>query len=197
MNKKYLVLPAVLVVAAAVVTAVSLWPTETKKQRGQNLCLGMLTEKTAGLLQDGKGGAVRVIEDDSSGVTAKSADPVFDTTCFVNRENSGSEGKGGMRLMYTLDVRSTSTLHDAPEGSTLVGAGRTGWVGQRQSEVQLPGGCAKKMRRPDAEYITVTLKISPVAIVGRDWNYASLMKDSRTTILEAVENLTKQYDCAA
>ncbi len=54
MNKKYLVLPAVLAVAAAVAATVHLWPTELKKLREQNLCPGMLTEQTAGLLQDGK-----------------------------------------------------------------------------------------------------------------------------------------------
>ncbi|MFD5642625.1 hypothetical protein ACFWIP_12810, partial [Streptomyces anulatus] len=57
MNKKYLVLPAVLVVAAAVVATVRLWPTELRTLREENLCLGMLTERTAGLLQDGEGGA--------------------------------------------------------------------------------------------------------------------------------------------
>ncbi|MFB8036696.1 hypothetical protein ACFC5Z_27915 [Streptomyces sp. NPDC056004] len=195
--KKNLVLPAVLVVAAAVVATISLWPTELKKLREQNLCLGMLTEKTAGLIQDGKGGAVLVDEfiPESSGSATKPADPIFSTICFVNRRNA--EDKSSMRLLYTLDVSSPDTLNDPPKGATPIGNGLTGWVGQRQSEVQLPDGCAKKMRRPDAQYISVTLKVSPVAIVGRDWNYASLMKDQRTVILEAVENLTKQYDCAA
>lgn len=53
MNKKYLVLPAVLLVAAAVVAAIQLWPSQMKELRAQNLCLGMLGEKTAGLLDDG------------------------------------------------------------------------------------------------------------------------------------------------
>ncbi|MFJ2437319.1 hypothetical protein ACIOWM_29300 [Streptomyces anulatus] len=197
MNKKHLVLPAVLVVAAAVVATVKLWPTELKTLRGQNLRLGLLTERTAGLIQDGKGGAVLVEEfiPNSSGSATKPADPIFSTICFVNRKNA--DDKSSMRLQYTLDVRSTDTLNDPPKGSTPIRDGLTGWVGQRQSEVQLPDGCAKEMRRPDAQYISVTLKISPVAIVGRDWDYASLKKDSRTVILEAVENLTKQYDCAA
>ncbi|MCL6292078.1 hypothetical protein [Streptomyces sp. 43Y-GA-1] len=197
MNKKNVVLPAVLVVAAAVVATVQLWPTELKKLREQNLCLGMLTERTAGLIHDGKGGAIVVEESipDSSGSATKSADPIFSTICFVNRKNV--EGKSTMRLLYTLDARPTDSLSDPPKGATLVKDGLTGWVGQRQSEVQLPDGCAKRMKRPDARYITVTLKISPVTLVGRDWNYASLMEDSRTVILEAVENLTKQYDCAA
>ncbi|MFE7336123.1 hypothetical protein [Streptomyces griseus] len=196
MNKKHLVLPAVLVVAAAVVATVQLWPTELKKLREQNLCLGMLTEQTAGLIQDGKGGAIVVEESipDSSGSATKLADPIFSTICFVNRKNV--EGKSTMRLLYTLDARPTDSLSDPPKGATPVKGGLAGWVGQRQSEVQLPDGCAKRMKQPDARYITVTLKVSPVTLVGRDWNYASLMKDSRTVILEAVENLTKQYDCA-
>ncbi|TXS12958.1 MULTISPECIES: hypothetical protein [unclassified Streptomyces] len=197
MNKKYLVLPAVLVLAAAVVAAVQLWPTELKRLREQNLCLGMLTEQTAGLLQDGKGGEVLADEfvPNSSGSTARPADPVFSTICSVNRRNT--DDKNSKRLQYTLDVSSTDTPDDRPEGATAVGNGLTGWVGPRQSEVQLPDGCQKEMRRPDARYVTVTLKISPVAITGRDWDYPSLMKDSRTVILEAVENLTRQYDCAA
>ncbi|MFI9490782.1 MULTISPECIES: hypothetical protein [Streptomyces] len=197
MNKKYLALPAVLVVAAAVVTTINLWPTELKKLREQNLCLGMLTERTAGLLQDGKGGAVVVDEfvPNSAGSATKPADPVFATTCFVNRGNT--DDKSSMRLQYTLDVTSTNTLDDPPKDATPIGNGLTGWIGQRQSEVQLPDGCAREMKRPDAQHIGVTLKISPVAIAGRDWDYASLMKDSHTVILEAVENLTKQYGCAA
>ncbi|WSF15533.1 hypothetical protein OG566_06230 [Streptomyces sp. NBC_01353] len=182
-----------LVVAAAVVTAINLWPTELKKLREQNLCLGMLTEKTAALLEDGKGGAV-LVRENSSGSEAREADPIFFTTCSVNRANPGGDT---MRVQYSLDVDYSNTLSDPPEGSAHIGEGLTGWVGQRESEVQLPDGCAKKMRRPDARYITVSLTVSPVAIVGRDWNYASLMKDSRTILVEAAENLTKQYDCAA
>ncbi|WP_405635055.1 hypothetical protein OG543_08125 [Streptomyces sp. NBC_01178] len=197
MNKKHLVLPGVLAVAAAVVAAVNLWPTELEKLREQNLCLGMLTERTAGLLQDGKGGAVMVEEfvPKGSGSETGPADPVFATTCFVNRGNA--DDKSSMRLQYTLDVTSTNTLDDPPKDAAPLGDGLRGWVGPRQSEAQLPDGCAKEMRRPDARYIAVTLKISPVAISGQDWNYASLMNDSRTVITEAVENLTKQYDCAA
>ncbi|MFF9248956.1 hypothetical protein [Streptomyces globisporus] len=197
MNKKHLVLPAVLVVAAGVVATVQLWPTELKKLREQNLCLGMLTEQTAGLIHDGKGGAVVVDESipDSSGSATKASDPIFSTICFVNRKNA--EDKSSMRLQYTLDVRPTDTLNDRPKGATPVKGGLTGWVGQRQSEVQLPDGCAKEMKRPEARYITITLKISQNTLVGQDWDYASLMKDSRTVIVEAVENLTKQYDCSA
>ncbi|MFB7295848.1 hypothetical protein [Streptomyces rubiginosohelvolus] len=197
MNKKHLVLPAVLVVAAAVVATVQLWPTELKKLREQNPCLGMLMDQTVGLIHDGKGGAVVVDESipDSSGSATKAADPTFSTICFVNRKNA--EDKSSMRLQYTLDVRPTDTLNDRPKGATPVKGGLTGWVGQRQSEVQLPDGCAKEMKRPEARYITVTLKISQNTLVGRDWDYASLMKDSRTVIIEAVENLTKQYDCSA
>lgn len=196
MNKKWLVLPAVLVVAAAVVAGINLWPTELRKLREQNLCLGMLTEKTAGVLQDGKGGALRVEESvpNSSGSESREADPIFSTICHVNRQNA--EDEKSARLQYTLDVTDTSTVNDPPEGATHIGEGLTGWVGRRQSEVQLPAECAKAMKRPDAQHITVTLKASPGVIAGRDWNYPSLMKDSRTVILEAVDNLTRQYDCA-
>ncbi|WP_335938812.1 hypothetical protein [Streptomyces sp. PTD5-9] len=50
MNRKYLVLPAVLVVAAVVMTVRRLWPGPLKDLRAKNLCLGMLTGETAGLL---------------------------------------------------------------------------------------------------------------------------------------------------
>ncbi|MEU4492911.1 hypothetical protein AB0F96_05475 [Streptomyces sp. NPDC023998] len=195
MNKKYLVLPAVLVVAAAVVTAVNLWPTELKELRARNLCLGMLTEKTAGLLQDGKGGAVLVDESmpNSSGSAAKPADPIFSTICFVNREEPEGETP---RSQYTLDVRPASTLNDPAKDATQIDEGLSGWVSPRQSEVQLPAACAKKMKT-DAPHVTVTLKVSPGVLVGRNWDDVSLTKDSRTVILEAVENLARQYDCAA
>lgn len=57
-----------------------------KELRAQNLCLGMLTETTAGLLYDGKGGRLTVDEHESG---KSGADPVFSTICFVNR---GAEG---------------------------------------------------------------------------------------------------------
>ncbi|ALO12580.1 hypothetical protein AQF52_6994 [Streptomyces venezuelae] len=193
MNKKHLVLPAVLVAAAAVVAAVAVWPTELKTLREQNLCLGMLTEKTAGLLQDGKGGTVLVDEDESSGSAAKSADPVFSTICFVHRENADADTP---RLQYTLDARPADTLRDSVKDATQVGEGLTGWVGPRQSEVQLPAACAKEMKTT-AQHVTVTLKVSPGVLAGRNWDDTSLIKDSRTVILEAVDNLVKQYDCAA
>ncbi|MFE5486433.1 hypothetical protein [Streptomyces sp. NPDC056527] len=195
-KKKYLVLPAVLVVAAAVVAAIQLWPSPLTDLRARNLCLGMLTEKTAGLLQDGKGGEVEVDEDgsgDSGTGATTSADPVFSTICFVGRKNP--EGSGA-RLQYTLDARPAEELDEPAKGAVPVGDGRSGWVGPRQSEVRLPAGCATKMET-NSPHVTVTLKVSPTVLVGRNWDDASLIKDSRTVILEAVDNLAEQYDCAA
>nr|WSW43718.1 hypothetical protein OG296_11635 [Streptomyces sp. NBC_01001] len=190
MNKKYLVLPAVLVVAAAVVTAIQLWPSPLKDLRARNLCLGMLTEKTAGLLYDGKGGRLTVDED----VNGRSAaDPVFSTICFVNRN---PEGSAAGRPQYTLDARPTNTVNDPVQGAAWLAAGRSGWVGPRQSEVQLPAGCPKKMKA-DAEYVTVTLKVAPGVVVAENWDDAALVAASRTVVLEAVDNLAKQYDCEA
>lgn len=91
MKKKHLVLPAVIVVAAAVVAAIQLWPSTLKDLRAQNLCLGMLTEKTAGLLYDGKGGQLAVDEDQGG---RSGADPVFSTICFVNRDPEGAPRTG-------------------------------------------------------------------------------------------------------
>nr|WSW42393.1 hypothetical protein OG296_04200 [Streptomyces sp. NBC_01001]WSW63165.1 hypothetical protein OG513_33885 [Streptomyces sp. NBC_00998] len=190
MNKKYLVLPAVLVVAAAVLAAVQLWPSPLKDLRAQNLFLGMLTEKTAGLLSDGKGGRLTVDEDTSGGVEA---DPVFSTICFVNR---APEGDAADRLQYTVDARPANTLNDAVKDATRLADGHSGWVGPRQSEVQLPSGCPKKMKT-DAEYVTVTLKVAPGIVVAENWDEAALVAASRTVILEAVDNLAKQYDCEA
>nr|WSX47648.1 hypothetical protein OG409_00855 [Streptomyces sp. NBC_00974] len=190
MNKKYLALPAVLVVAAAVVAAIQLWPSTLKDMRAQNLCLGMLTEKTAGLLYDGKGGRLAIDEDKSGGAAA---DPVFSTICFVNRN---PEGDAADRLQYTLDARPANTLNDPVKGATQLTDDRSGWVSPRQSEAQLPAGCPKKMKA-DAEYVTVTLKVAPGVVVAENWNDAALTTASRTVILEAIDNLAKQYDCKA
>ncbi|MEU2835094.1 hypothetical protein ABZ667_41835 [Streptomyces lavendulae] len=190
MNKKYLALPAVLVVAAAVVAAIQLWPSTLKDLRAQNLCLGMLTEKTAGLLSDGKGGRLTVDEDKRE---RAGADPVFSTICFVNRD---PEGDTADRLQYTLDARPTDALSDPVNGATRLANGRSGWVSPRQSEVQLPAGCPKKMKA-DAEHVTVTLKVAPGIVVAENWDDAALVAASRTVVLEAVDNLAKQYDCEA
>ncbi|MER7462857.1 hypothetical protein [Streptomyces sp. NPDC097981] len=180
MDKRYLVLPAVLVAAAAVVAAVQLWPSTLKDLRAENLCLGMLTRETAGVLDDRKGGEL-VVDDDSG--------PVFSAVCFVSRRIEGAD-----RLQYTLDARPADTLDAPMKGATQLTAGRSGWVGPRQSEVQLPAGCGKEMKT-DARYVTVTLKVAPGVVVAENWNDAALIAASRTVVLEAVDNLAKQYDC--
>ncbi|MEU6016709.1 hypothetical protein ABZ826_22435 [Streptomyces sp. NPDC047515] len=94
MDKKHLVLPVVLVVVAAV----QLWPSKLKDLRAQNLCLGMLTEQTAGGLDDRKGGELMV--DEYEPEKAK-GDPVFSTICLVGRKT----GEGTTyRGQYTLNV---------------------------------------------------------------------------------------------
>ncbi|MET9426563.1 hypothetical protein [Streptomyces sp. NPDC003036] len=195
MNKKYLLLAVAVVVAAAVITAVNLWPTERKELRARNLCLGMLSEATAGLLHDGKGGRV-VVDEDTGGASGaeanKPADPVFSTICFVGRQNAGA---ATTRIQYTLDVRPADARNAATKDTTPIGGGRSGWVGPRQSEVQLPAACGKEMGTT-ARYVTLTLKISPAVLVEEDWNTTSLIASSRTILLESVGNLAKQYDCA-
>lgn len=66
----------------------------------------------------------------------------------------------------------------------------------RQSEVQLPAGCPKEMKA-GAEYVTVTLKVAPGVVVAENWDDTALVAASRTVVLEAVDNLAKQYDCKA
>ncbi|WP_406187679.1 hypothetical protein [Streptomyces sp. NBC_01006] len=190
MNRKYLVLPAVLLAAAAVVTAIQLWPSPLKDLRARNLCLGMLTEKTAGLLSDGMGGRVTVDEHK----TGKSgADPVFSTTCFFIRvPEKATEGP----LQYTLAVRPANTLNNPAKGATGLPDGRSGWVGPRQSEVQVPAGCPKRMKA-GTEYVTVSLEVAPGVVVAENWDDAALVAASRTVVLEAVDHLAKQYDCEA
>ncbi|HBF78782.1 MAG TPA: hypothetical protein DD420_02225 [Streptomyces sp.] len=189
MNRKYMVLPAVLVVAAAVVAVVQLWPSTLKDLRAKNLCLGMLTEETAGLLHDGKGGALAVDEGTADG---SASDPVFTTTCFVNRD---PEGSAAQRLQYALVVRPANALGEPAEDAVPVGHGHSGWIGPRESEVQLPDSCARPMRT-SAPHITVTLKIAPGTLVKEDGKTFDLISKSRTVLLECIDNLTRQYDCA-
>ncbi|MFJ9822846.1 hypothetical protein ACIRSU_00550 [Streptomyces sp. NPDC101160] len=190
MDRKYLVLPAVLVVAAAVVAAVQLWPGKLEDLRAQNLCLGMLTEQTAGGLDDRRGGELTVDEHEPE---AAKGDPVFSTICFVGRKAAKDTA---YRTQYTLDVRATDVLDAPAAGAVPPGSGRSGWVGPRQSEVQLPAGCAQKMRT-DAPYVTVVLKVAPGVVVARNWNDESLTEASRKIVLEAVDNLSRQYGCEA
>ncbi|MFI5980586.1 hypothetical protein ACIBEA_06895 [Streptomyces sp. NPDC051555] len=106
MNKKYLVLPTVLVVVAAVVAAIQLWPSPLKDLLAQNFCLGMLTENTTGLSSDGTSGRVTVDEHK----TGKSGvDPAFSTIRFVNRD---PEGDAAERPQYTHDTRASGALKD-------------------------------------------------------------------------------------
>lgn len=49
--------------------------------------------------------------------------------------------------------------------------------------------------KADAEYVTVTLKVAPGVVVAENWDDAALVAASRTVVLEAVDNLAKQYDC--
>lgn len=189
MNRKYLVLPAVLVVAAVVVTVGQLWPSPLKDLRAKNLCLGMLTDETASLLYDRKGG--KLVVDESRPSKDEQADPVFSTICFVGRE---TDKGGGTRGQYTLDVQPANTVNEPPKGASPFTDGGSGWVSPRQSEVQLPASCPKKMRT-DAEYVTVVLKVAPGVVVAEDWNDAALIKASHTVVQEAVANLAEQYEC--
>ncbi|MFV5996296.1 hypothetical protein ACNPQM_28825 [Streptomyces sp. NPDC056231] len=190
MNKRHLVLPTVLVVAAAVVAAIQLWPSPLKDLRARNLCLGMLTKETAGLLDDRKGGELIVDEDKGAGA---GADPMFSTICCVERETKKDTTA---RIQYTLDVRPTDTLNKPAKDAAPVGAGYSGWIGPRQSEVQLPAACARPMRT-SAPHITVTLKVAPGVLVKENWDTAALISKSRTILLEGIDNLTEQYDCTA
>ncbi|MFI5980587.1 hypothetical protein ACIBEA_06900 [Streptomyces sp. NPDC051555] len=51
--------------------------------------------------------------------------------------------------------------------------------------------------KADAQYVTFTLKVAPGVVVAKNWDDAALTAISRTLILEAVDNLAKQYDCEA
>lgn len=192
MNRKHLVLPLVLVVAAVCVAAVQLWPSRQKDLRASHLCLGMLTARTAGLLDDGKGGRLGVDEFDAGASAPKSSDPVFRTICFVNRDAGGDTSE---RTQYTLDVRPADADEPAKD-ATPVGGGLSGWIGPRQSEVRLPDSCAGPMRT-DAPHVTVTLKVAPGVVAREDWDTAALVAKSRTIVLEGVHSLMEQYDCQA
>ncbi|MFI6063049.1 hypothetical protein [Streptomyces sp. NPDC051286] len=48
-----------------------------------------------------------------------------------------------------------------------------------------------------APHVTVTLKVAPGVLVKENWDTAALISKSRTILLEGIDNLTEQYDCAA
>ncbi|MEU6016708.1 hypothetical protein ABZ826_22430 [Streptomyces sp. NPDC047515] len=51
--------------------------------------------------------------------------------------------------------------------------------------------------RTDASHVTVVLKVTPGVVAAQNWNDNALTKASRAIILEAVDNLAKQYGCEA
>ncbi|MFB7917385.1 hypothetical protein [Streptomyces sp. NPDC056061] len=160
-----------------------------KNLRAKNLCLGMLTEETASLLYDRKGGKLAVDEFRPS--KDKQADPVFSTVCFVGRETGEGDN---FRGQYSLDVQPANTLNEPLKGAVPFTDGGSGWVSPRQSEVQLPSSCPKEMRT-DKRYVTVVLKVAPGVVMAEDWNDAALIKASRPILREAVDNLAEQYGC--
>lgn len=48
----------------------------------------------------------------------------------------------------------------SPKDAAPAGAGYSGWIGPRQSEVQLPASCARPMGA-SAPNVTLTLKVAP------------------------------------
>lgn len=193
MDKKRLVLPGTLVVAAAVVAAVSLWPDPKDDMREQNLCWGSLTEKTAGLLNDGKAG--KTSDDVMGGSSGKAVkdDQVFGTVCTVTRENPGGET---YREQYALTATTSDGTSDAPKGAKPLGGGHEGWLTLRHSVLRLPEDCVSKMGSTN-RYGELLLSVYPQVNIHENWNTGSVTTKSRTILLESAANLAKQYDCAA
>ncbi|WP_267241706.1 hypothetical protein [Streptomyces sp. PR69] len=191
MDKKYLVLPCVLVVAAAVMATITLWPNEKKELREKNLCVGALTKETAGLLSDGKGGRLIVEEDPP---VKSVSEPVF-TSCDVYRANSDGET---MRLQYTIGFGQSPEPMEAPSSDAAsIGGGRTGWVTVRHGGIQLPESCSEPMGAAvGSRFVNVSLQVFPAVNVHEDWSEKSVIPKIRAILTESADNLAQQYDCA-
>ncbi len=50
--------------------------------------------------------------------------------------------------------------------------------------------------RTSAPHVIVNLKIAPGILVKEDGETSDLISKSRTVLLEGVDSLTRQYDCA-
>ncbi|MER5844492.1 hypothetical protein ABT099_30235 [Streptomyces prasinus] len=192
MDRKRLVLPAVLTAAAAVVAALTLWPDPKDDLRGQNLCWGSLTEKTAGLLNDGEAGRTSDDVMDAGSGKPVEDDRVFGTVCTVIRKDPGGET---YREQYALTAAAGDATTDAPKGATPLGDGHEGWLTLRSAVLRLSDGCVSAMRS-DSRYGELTLSVAPRVTVHERWDAESVIPRSRTVLLESAANLAKQYDCA-
>ncbi|MFF8633060.1 hypothetical protein ACF052_02430 [Streptomyces pilosus] len=192
MDRKRLVLPGVLAAAAAVVAAVTLWPGQGDDTRERNLCWGSLTEKTAGLLDDGEAGRTAAdVRDAGSGEVVQD-DRFFGTVCVVTREESG--GKTGQD-QYALTAAAGDATTDAPEDATPIGGGHEGWLTLRQAVLRLPDDCVSAIGS-DSRYGELRLSVYPRVTVHEDWDAESVTAASRTILLESAANLAERYDCA-
>ncbi|MEU6016712.1 hypothetical protein ABZ826_22450 [Streptomyces sp. NPDC047515] len=134
MEKKKLVLPGTLVVAAAVVATLTLWPDAEQAPEPQSVCFGALSKKTAALLDDGEGGKVSANEFERKG---KGELAVF-RTCHVNRANASGGTRGSL---YYLIVEDTRLGLDPPKGSKPLADGHPGWVSPTKAVTQHPDSC--------------------------------------------------------
>ncbi|WP_335938811.1 hypothetical protein [Streptomyces sp. PTD5-9] len=188
MNKKWLLLPAALIAVAAVSLALALWLQDEEGRPARSLCFGSLSEATAELIDDGKGGEVSAYEKDKKG----EGDLAVFKMCLVSRANPGG---GTTRGIYSLIIEDTRSVAGARKGSVPLGGGATGWATATEAVAQLPAGCARRMGST-APYITVTLSAPSQAgkhgTVDRD----TAVRNSVAVVRESAANLARAQGCS-
>ncbi|MFE1404647.1 hypothetical protein ACFW5D_13490 [Streptomyces sp. NPDC058770] len=186
-KKKWLLLSAVLIVAAAVTLALTLGPGDEDERPAQSLCFGSLSEATAALIDDGKGGTVSTDEQEKKG----QGDLAVLKMCFVMRDNASSDTKRGV---YSLIVEDTRSVPGARKDSVPLGGGIDGWALPDTAVPQLPTGCARRMGST-APHITVTLNApsqeEKKGIVDRD----TAIRNSAAVVRESAANLARSVGC--
>ncbi|MFF9347742.1 hypothetical protein [Streptomyces sp. NPDC014734] len=173
------------VVAAATLTLV-LWPGDDERPT-RSLCFGTLSETTAELIDDGKGGEISSQEWERKG----KGDLTVMKTCVLSRGNPDSTTKRGV---YSLIIEDTRIDGGQAKGAVPLGNGMTGWATATEAVARLPAACARSMGST-APYITVTLsKSSGVEKHGAE-DQDRAVRDSATVVRESAANLARAESC--
>lgn len=185
-------LPAALAVCGAAV-ALTLWFDGEEPEPPRRLCFGTLDERTAGLVDDGKGERVDIEEFERKG----QGDHAIFRSCLAQRVDADS---GTARGVYSLITEDTKALPGPPKGAVPVDGGpQLVWASPTEAVAQLPAGCPRRLGST-APYVTVTLKVSTqvereleqIGVADRQ----AALRDAAAVVRESATNLARSHGCA-